>query len=58
MKDLRLWFAIPHNADELNEAICSLKSMCEELVLSKSAFLIEVSCQKRLPQDKGSDNAL
>ena len=47
----RLWFAIPHNQDELQEAVSSLRAMCEELILSRSHFIIEVSAEKKLPQN-------
>ena len=49
---IRLWFAIPHNADELNEAISSLKALCENILLDKADFIIELSAQKRIPKLK------
>jgi hypothetical protein len=50
--DLRLWFAKPKNFDEYQEAICTLHALCEEMLLIKSEFMIEVHVKKRLPQNK------
>ena len=39
--------ATPKTADELQEAISFLKGLCEELLLSKTNFTIEVYSQKQ-----------
>ena len=41
-KFTRLWFALPTNPDELDEAISILKGLCEECLLAKTNFRLEV----------------
>lgn len=49
---IRLWFCIPRNEDELQEAISSLRTLSEELLLEKIDMIIELSVPKRTPPNK------
>jgi hypothetical protein len=47
--ELRIWFAIPKNEEESQDSIAYLRGLCEELLLGKVDFRIEVHAKKRVP---------
>ena len=46
----RVWWSTIANADQLQEAICFLRGLSEEVILSHGKLKIELLVEKRLPQ--------
>jgi hypothetical protein len=52
--ELRIWFAMPKTAEQLQEDISFLKGLCEEILLSKVDFRIEIYANRHPIQQDNS----
>lgn len=45
---IMLWFTIIKNEEEKDEAICYLKGLVEEILLSKKSCVVKIYTEKKL----------